>query len=99
MLSAGQLPDEWRRLVIERLEPFGPEKIIVFGSRARGAAREHSDIDLLVVLEGVDGDGKVQSELSVRYPGAEPDASRSDAQEALAAAHELVEAAREDTRS
>jgi len=32
---------------------FMPEKIILFGSRARGAARPDSDIDLLVVLRHV----------------------------------------------
>jgi HEPN domain-containing protein/predicted nucleotidyltransferase len=63
MLSEAVLPDEWRRLVIERLAPFEPEKIIVFGSRARGEARANSDLDLLVVLDGVDGDGAVQTAL------------------------------------
>ncbi len=32
---------------------FMPEKIILFGSRARGAARPDSDIDLLVVMPHV----------------------------------------------
>jgi HEPN domain-containing protein len=55
VLSSVQLSDEWRRLVIERLAPFEPEKIIVFGSRGRGDAREESDVDLLVVLDDADG--------------------------------------------
>jgi HEPN domain-containing protein len=54
-LSTDVLPDEWRRLVIERLAPFHPEKIIVFGSRARGEGRRDSDVDLLVVVDDVDG--------------------------------------------
>jgi HEPN domain-containing protein len=58
VLSSVQLPDEWRRLVVERLAPFKPEKIIVFGSRARGDAREESDVDLLVVLDDADGRGR-----------------------------------------
>lgn len=34
---------------------FNPEKIILFGSQARGDAREHSDVDLLVVMpDGID---------------------------------------------
>lgn len=38
--------------LIERIaEDFGPDRIILFGSRARGEAREDSDTDLLVVLE------------------------------------------------
>lgn len=35
-----------RRLV----DRFHPERIILFGSRARGAADRHSDFDLMVVL-------------------------------------------------
>jgi HEPN domain-containing protein len=65
VLRTAVLPDEWRRLVIERLEPFHPEKIIVFGSRARGEGRANSDLDLLVVLESVDGDGHMQ--MALRY--------------------------------
>ena len=37
--------------VIEQLVAYGPEQIILFGSRARGNAREFSDIDLIVVKE------------------------------------------------
>ena len=43
----------------ERLrESFGErlERVVVFGSRARGDAHEDSDIDLLVVVEGTEGD-------------------------------------------
>jgi HEPN domain-containing protein/predicted nucleotidyltransferase len=63
VLSAAALPDEWRRLVIERLAPFHPEKIIVFGSRARGEARPDSDVDLLVVLDGVENSRDLEVEL------------------------------------
>lgn len=37
--------------VVEQLAGYNPERIILFGSRARGDAREHSDIDLLVIKE------------------------------------------------
>jgi predicted nucleotidyltransferase len=43
--------DEMVRRIVER---FDPERIILFGSRARGEARPDSDVDLLVVME-VDG--------------------------------------------
>jgi predicted nucleotidyltransferase len=33
------------------VENFAPEKIILFGSHASGAARPDSDIDLLVIME------------------------------------------------
>ena len=39
------------RRVVERLIAYGPERIILFGSRARGDSRSSSDIDLIVVKE------------------------------------------------
>ncbi len=33
-------------------EKFGEVKVILFGSRAKGDARENSDIDLVVILSG-----------------------------------------------
>ncbi len=35
--------------IIKKLEPLTPYRIILFGSRAHGNTRKHSDIDLLVV--------------------------------------------------
>ncbi|MHB8766987.1 MAG: nucleotidyltransferase domain-containing protein [Deferrisomatales bacterium] len=43
---------DWRTLeeAAERLvSQFHPERIILFGSYARGVADEHSDVDLLVI--------------------------------------------------
>lgn len=45
MISQEILNDAVRRLV----EKFHPEKIILFGSQARGTADSRSDIDLLVI--------------------------------------------------
>lgn len=40
---------------LERLvEAFGPERIYLFGSRARGTARPDSDVDVLVVVPTAD---------------------------------------------
>jgi len=33
------------------VERFDPHKVVLFGSYARGEATEHSDVDLLVVME------------------------------------------------
>lgn len=32
-------------------ETFSPEKIIIFGSVAKGTATEHSDLDILVIMD------------------------------------------------
>lgn len=40
---------EW--IIREIAEAFSPERIIVFGSVARGEADEHSDLDMLVVMD------------------------------------------------
>ena len=45
MISHEILEEAARRLV----ENFHPEKIIRFGSQARGTADSHSDVDLLVI--------------------------------------------------
>jgi predicted nucleotidyltransferase len=44
--------NEVLRIAIKRLaEQFHPERIILFGSHARGTADEHSDVDFLVITE------------------------------------------------
>lgn len=35
--------------IVEKLKPLNPEKIILFGSFAKGDARADSDIDLLII--------------------------------------------------
>lgn len=42
--------DDMLRLATERLvAQFAPERVIIFGSQARGTADHHSDVDLLVI--------------------------------------------------
>ena len=45
------LSDELMHRIRESLRPLHPEKVIVFGSYAQGAADRDSDIDLIVVLD------------------------------------------------
>lgn len=45
----GKLPEITARIV----KTSDPEKIILFGSHARGDANEDSDLDLLVIIDGV----------------------------------------------
>jgi predicted nucleotidyltransferase len=45
------LPPDAKKVIDQIVERFHPQKIILFGSRATGTAREESDYDLLVVME------------------------------------------------
>jgi uncharacterized protein len=40
-----------KRQILERLRPIDPEAVILFGSHARGDAKEDSDLDLYVVTK------------------------------------------------
>jgi predicted DNA-binding transcriptional regulator AlpA len=44
---------------------FHPDKIVLFGSQARGEARPDSDVDLLVVMPSLPG-GKLDIEIAIR---------------------------------
>lgn len=47
-------PAHWIGVATDRIiESFQPEKIILFGSQARGDACAHSDIDLLVIFQEI----------------------------------------------
>jgi predicted nucleotidyltransferase len=45
-MISNQVLDEVARRIVEN---FHPEKIILFGSQARGTADSHSDVDILVI--------------------------------------------------
>lgn len=48
--SATEVEGKIEEMVRRIVEGFHPEKIILFGSRARGDAGPESDVDLLVIL-------------------------------------------------
>ena len=50
-------------VVQQIVEKFKPQKIILFGSDARGNPRPESDVDLLVVMKTSDKDGKQSLEM------------------------------------
>jgi predicted nucleotidyltransferase len=37
--------------IVEKLEPYEPERIVLFGSHARGEADEYSDLDLVIIKD------------------------------------------------
>lgn len=47
MIATEDTLQEMTNRIVER---FDPEKVVLFGSYARGEAHRHSDVDLLVVL-------------------------------------------------
>lgn len=49
----------------------GPERIILFGSGARGTMGPHSDLDLLIVTEQVDDDGEMDGDIHEALAGLE----------------------------
>jgi len=61
--------EELKPLIIERLKPLNPDKIILFGSYAYGTPNEESDIDLFLMrdIESKNARNlKVQAKLNLR---------------------------------
>lgn len=55
-VDADEKVARFRREVLPRLvERFRPRTVLVFGSRARGEALKHSDLDVLIVAEAFRG--------------------------------------------
>ncbi len=66
--SAPQRPsiEHWIELMVERIKAqFHPERIVLFGSHARGDARLDSDVDLLVVLDEIENSHDVATAIRV----------------------------------
>lgn len=50
MIELRDLDPQVRQMIQRIVERFDPDRIILFGSRARGTAAPDSDVDLLVIL-------------------------------------------------
>jgi len=55
-----------RRIVEVIVKEINPDKIILFGSRARGDYKEDSDYDILVLKEGIGLEEKGKIETNIR---------------------------------
>jgi len=64
------MPDKKLEEIINRiLQVIIPDKIILFGSRARGEARPDSDYDLLVIKSGIKNERKIAQEIHIKLVG------------------------------
>jgi predicted nucleotidyltransferase len=84
-LWAGRTLAEWASLAVARVvEEFSPERVLVFGSVARGEDGPDSDIDLLVIFNHIEGrrhDLGVAIQRSLRDIGAPVDVLVTDRDE------------------
>ena len=58
--------DKLKPIIIEKLMPLQPDKIILFGSYANGSANEESDIDLFLIKKNLSNDKTSSYELRAR---------------------------------
>lgn len=58
------MPDETLNKIINKiLEIIIPDKIILFGSRAKGTAHEGSDYDLLIIKSGIENKREISKKI------------------------------------
>jgi len=55
--------EKLKPLIVKRLLPLKPDKIILFGSFAYGVPNENSDIDIFLVKEGINAKNATKFEL------------------------------------
>ena len=58
------MPDEILKKILEKiLEVINPDKVILFGSRAKGTAHKGSDYDLLIIRRGSERNQKIAQKI------------------------------------
>ena len=67
--SSGTVQEQIQEAVRRIVEGFSPEKIILFGSHARGTAGPESDVDLLVVVNAPGSKRKKATEIDLALVG------------------------------
>jgi len=69
-MTAARTTQQAIQTIVERIVArFAPDRIILFGSHARGDAAEDSDVDLLVLFPKVDSPSKRSAELYAALAG------------------------------
>ena len=64
------MPDKKLEEIINRiLQVIIPDKIILFGSRARGESREDSDYDILIIKSGIEDELKTENAIYRSFIG------------------------------
>ncbi|MFA6990200.1 MAG: nucleotidyltransferase domain-containing protein [Candidatus Gastranaerophilaceae bacterium] len=64
------MSDKTLEKIIEKiLEVIIPDKIILFGSRARGEACSDSDYDILIIKDGIENERQISKRLYVQFVG------------------------------
>ncbi|MCK7520992.1 MAG: nucleotidyltransferase domain-containing protein [Ignavibacteriales bacterium] len=59
------MPDKKLEEIINRiLKVIIPDKIILFGSRAKGNSRPESDYDILIIKSGPINEAKIEGDIS-----------------------------------
>lgn len=64
-----ELQDVLQQIVERIVRRFGPERIVLFGSCARGMAGPDSDVDLLVVMNVVGSKRQAATEIDLLMQG------------------------------
>lgn len=75
------------KIVNAVLKVIIPDKIILFGSQARGVARPDSDYDILVIKAGIENGSKIEGQIYYQFFEEDVDASV----DVLVATPEIIE--------
>lgn len=64
------MPDKKLNEIIERiLQVIIPDKIILFGSRARNTAKQDSDYDLMIIKSDIESEWKLEAKIYRNFIG------------------------------
>ena len=56
-----------KKIINAVLQVIVPDKIILFGSQARGNARSDSDYDILVIKSGIQNESEIEGDIYIKF--------------------------------